>query len=320
MKGEERLLRVIGDIGETFVQEAAESRPAPHKSRKGWIAAAAACLCLLVLWQGGILSPRGGDSPGLPLWKEEFPPPEVFFEGLAQGGNTGGENAAPAPEETPVSGSSSAQTVAPGAGSTGPAPVQTEQETVVAEADTSHIWKEGFPPESYFIGAADADGSAGGGSSSANAEPGAPGEEGTVLTPLAGMRKELENRGLIPSMTGWNEFYGFLTEEEKRTELWIQWIRTDPADPPWLSVSVSAGEGCTVKQNGVLNQREGVFIFADGAEDSPKQLSYERDGVFTTISGSGKVSYGEMVRVLDWYWEHPQTLEEVCSQKEEMEK
>ena len=331
MREEERLIRAIGGIDDELILEAEQWRPEKKKKHRGWIAAAAACLCLLILWQGGLLpfSRMGGDrEPSHSLWKEEFPSPEAFFGELASAENTGGGNSSSEHAETAVPGGSGTGTSAQTDPRKEPVseaqtPGNTDPEAVRDDVDTSHIWKEGFPPEAYFVGSSAVGDAGGGGASSGTSEALMPGSEETKITPLTGEWKALENKGLIPPLTGWEEFYGLMTEEENRTDVWIQWIRTGPTGPPNLSVMLSAGEGREVKQNGILNRRDGVSVFAAGTEKTSKQLSYERGDIVTTITGSDKVTFAEMVEVLDWYWAHPDTLERFCEwagQEEETEK
>ncbi|MBO7354456.1 MAG: hypothetical protein J6U61_09435 [Lachnospiraceae bacterium] len=51
--------------------------------------------------------------------------------------------------------------------------------------------------------------------------------------------------------------------------------------------------------------RDGIRIFAEGAENENKTLTWQTDKGWYQICGSFKDSYESMVSLLDWFWEHP---------------
>ncbi|MCR5332256.1 MAG: hypothetical protein K6E62_13895 [Lachnospiraceae bacterium] len=72
-------------------------------------------------------------------------------------------------------------------------------------------------------------------------------------------------------------------------------VRTDPAGnelPPYVTAT----------------ERNGITIFAEGAENENKTLTWQTDEGWFRVQGSFMDSYEDVVAFFDWFWEHPINL------------
>ncbi|MCQ2431334.1 MAG: hypothetical protein MJ175_01885 [Clostridia bacterium] len=71
-------------------------------------------------------------------------------------------------------------------------------------------------------------------------------------------------------------------------------------------VLVETDENGKVKEPGVTaTNRGGTLISARGGEKTEKSLTYQRENGWYQVSGSWNDSYDNVVRLLDWFFEHP---------------
>lgn len=193
----------------------------------------------------------------------------------------------------------------------------TDKQKTVKEEKTSYVqkWTEDFEAKDYFTYAGE------------NFDGEATSSEGsyvpnTNMKEISDQRKTLEKEGVLPEMEGY-ENESFVVEHSKNGSFYdvtFAWYNDDEEDGKALQVVASKKNISTIQdsiqvavdENGkvadsnvTVTKRDGVKIVASGIENGEKMITFHKDGGYYQITGSWSNDYESVVKLMEWFWEHP---------------
>ena len=192
----------------------------------------------------------------------------------------------------------------------------------LSQPDGDRIWTKDMQPADYFAD-----------SGPANRE--SPGS--LVMMPYAaelnidGERAALEAESVLPNMPEHTEQH-FTVECNGDGSLYkvsFWWMRRSEGSLDGysdLTMTAAPREPHEVADNEyvpgtgpavTVTVRDGVEITGEGTEDTWKALTWETEQGWYQITGSGRDSFEDVAALLDWFWDHPLSLDRFAALAQE---
>ena len=195
--------------------------------------------------------------------------------------------------------------------------VDTKKEEASNESGSSvQTWTEDFKANDYFTYSEETFANK---TSSSEEESLVPDKK---IRDISKQRKALEKEGVLPEMEGYTD-ESFVVEDNKDGSLYdvvFSWYNDDKEDGKALQVVASEKEisdvqdsmqiardknGKILEPNVTVTKRDGVEIIASGIEDGEKTIIFHKDHTYYQITGSWSNDYESVVKLMEWFWEHP---------------